>query len=149
MAESKIDGICRFEVYSDEQPPRRLKTGYLKTEHVSNQGTLWMLLGYHLPWDQCQEVYLCESLRRLRELKAYNEDVYLIHKRVVYNEDDYRTYSKNHHVDHLDYVADKCARAYEEIFESWPKRTLIMVKKSVNSDACKPPAGRGAPARRR
>lgn len=40
------------------------------------------------------------------------------------------TYSKWHaEEDHWDYVKKRCERFNEEIFESWPKRMLIMIKR--------------------
>ena len=113
MAKSKIDDICWVEVYSDKTLQTRLAAGYF-----SNQGVLWLALNRYLPWDQCQEVYMCE----------HQFDPKLSHRKIwVYSEDVYRTYHAEK--DHLDYVKEQCARFNEEIFETWPKRMLIMIKR--------------------
>jgi hypothetical protein len=45
----------------------------------------------------------------------------------VYNDYTHRKYHAEE--DHWDYVKERCARFNKEIFESWPKRMLIMIKR--------------------
>jgi hypothetical protein len=112
MAESDRVECCWVEVYSDETLQTSLKAGY-----VSNQGPLWVALAHYLPWDRCQEVYMCEPQMSGSESR----------KIWVYNEDTYRQYHAEE--DFFDYVKARCARFDKEIFENWPKRMLIMIKR--------------------
>jgi hypothetical protein len=114
MAESDRVESCWVEVYSDETLQTRLKAGY-----VSNQGPLWVALANYLPWDRCQEVYMCEP--QMRGSESRDGKIW------VYNDYDYRKYHAAE--DHWDYVQARCARFDKEIFESWPKRMLIMIKR--------------------
>ena len=113
MAESDRVEYCWVEVYSDETLQTRLKAGY-----VSNQGLLWEKLANRVPWIDVKAVYMCEPEWRFAKIDS---------KIMVYNEDTYR----KHHAeeDFLDYVAARCARSNKEIFESWPKRMLIVIKR--------------------